>query len=292
VKTFWFIINPKSGPKASQILERVKRAVLDEVQRHAACQAIIKTTAYAGHATELAREGAQAGAEVVVAVGGDGTVNEVACGLLYTTAILGIVPVGSGNGLARHLGISMNIKRSVEQLFTNHARLIDSATINGQPFFCTAGVGFDAYVAAQFAQEATRGLRTYVRSTFKSFWEYQPQPYDLNGQKQQLFTLTFANASQFGNNAYIAPQADISDGLLDVCLMRPFAKIRGVELSTRLFTKSLPACNFIDYQRLATGTVESEQPFLIHYDGESLQLDATVLKIAVVPQSLRVIAVS
>jgi YegS/Rv2252/BmrU family lipid kinase len=283
---YWFIFNPKSGSKSAQKISQVEGVI---ARQAALCGAVVvlKTTTHPGHATELAREAVAQQINVVVAVGGDGTINEVAKALLHTSTALGIVPMGSGNGLARHLGISMNLQQAVKRVFSNQKHLIDSALLNKSiPFFCTAGVGFDAHIAAEFAQQQQRGFFTYVKTSFVNFWTYQPQQYQFGGQTQTLFTLTFANASQFGNNAYIAPQASTTDGLLDVCALRPFSALAALGVAWRLFAKSLDKSAYAIIEQHRSFELTTPRPALIHYDGESLQLTTTHIQVEIVPNSL------
>ncbi|TAF79443.1 MAG: diacylglycerol kinase [Runella slithyformis] len=282
---YWFIINPKSGTQFGQKMAQLESAIAEQTKLPND-EIIFKMTAHAGHATDLAREAVAQHIDVVVAVGGDGTVNEVARGLLHSQVVLGIVPMGSGNGLARHLGISMNVPQATKRIFNSEKQLIDSALINNIPFFCTAGAGFDAHVAAQFARQTRRGFFTYIKTSLLSFWQYQPQVYSFGGQHVRLFALTFANASQFGNNAYIAPQASTQDGLLDVCQLKPFSAIAGLAVAWRLFGKSLDKSRYANIERYHQLIVTTETPPLIHYDGESLQLTTNELRVEIVPKSL------
>ena len=130
----------------------------------------------------------------------------------------------SGNGLARHLGVPLNPAKAIERALTGRPVVIDSGEINEHPFFCTAGLGFDVFVAHAFAKEPVRGLPTYIRTTFQAFWNYKPQRYTIEGEQKELFSITFANAGQFGNDAWVAPQANIADGRLDQCEIRPFPR--------------------------------------------------------------------
>lgn len=158
--------------------------------------------------------------------GGDGTINEIARSLVHTDTALGIIPCGSGNGLARHLHIPMEPKKALEVLNEGCLDTIDYGKINGTDFFCTCGVGFDAFVSLKFAHAGKRGLLTYLEKTLQESLKYQPETYELeteNGvSKYKAFLIACGNASQYGNNAYIAPQATLTDGLLDVTILEPF----------------------------------------------------------------------
>lgn len=262
---------------------------LEQKAQEAGYRAKAVVTQAQGHATQLASEAvATQQWNTVVAVGGDGTVNEVAQGLLHSPVSLGILPLGSGNGLARHLGIPLSTSAALNHLFTSATNLIDSATLNEQPFFCVAGLGFDAYVSQLFGQQPRRGLDTYLRVSMQAYLDYLPQRIWTYGNETEVFSLSFANAGQFGNNAWVAPHADLTDGRLEVCTVLPFPKWYGTALAFQLFTKNLKSSTYISYQSLSEITVETELPALVHYDGEPWQLATNQIKVKVVPKSLRV----
>ncbi len=220
-----FLINPKSGTRLGGGVAETK-ALIERQANEAGYSADCVVTQAAGHATELATEASILGKHVaVVAVGGDGTVNETARGLRHSAMPLGILPLGSGNGLARHLGIPLMLETALAHFFKSQVQTIDSATLNGQPFFCVAGLGFDAYVSQQFAQQPRRGWDTYVRVSMQAYLDYLPQKVRVAGLETEVFSLAFANAGQFGNNAWVAPQATLTDGLLEVCTVTPFPKM-------------------------------------------------------------------
>ena len=243
----------------------------------------------AGHATELARDAAHRNVDVVVAVGGDGTMNEIAKALINSQTILGILPMGSGNGLARHLGIPMSGGLAIDRIFRGQTTRIDAGVVNNMPFFCTAGFGFDAFVADRFARQPTRGLATYIQTSLKSLGAYKAQEYVVNGEAKKLFAMTFANASQYGNNAYVAPQADLADGQLDLVLLRPFPLFMFPNVSARLFLRNLPSSQFIETFRATNAVIESKTDFLIHFDGEPLLLNTKRLEVSIRPKCLTVI---
>lgn len=284
--SFLFLVNPRSGTKLGHGAQQMA-LLLEQKVNVAGHRAHCVITEAKGHATELAAAATHSGEwDAVVAVGGDGTVNEVAHALVHTDVPLGILPMGSGNGLARHLGIPLTLDQALVRLFGSRPRCIDSAVLNGQPFFCVAGLGFDAYVGHLFGQQSRRGWNTYVRVSMQAFWDYMPLHLKVNDQAMDVFSLSFANAGQFGNNAWVAPQASLTDGLLDVCAVTPFPKWYGAALTYRLFTKSLRPSAYISYQSLPKVTVETQAPALVHYDGEPWQLDTNQIEVRMVPQSL------
>ena len=287
--SYLFIVNPNSGTTIGKNQRAVCEAIETFARRHSA-HAHILFTKESGHATHLVREHLTLrNWKAVVAVGGDGTVNEVAKVLVHKPLALGILPLGSGNGLARHLGLPLTPVAALTRLFEGNPIVIDSAELNGIPFFCTAGVGFDAYVGALFSRQSSRGLATYASVAFKSFWNFKPQHFLLNGKDTEAFSLTIANAGQYGNNAWIAPEASVQDGFLDICVIRPFPAWFGVNLAYRMFSKSLKPSGFVSYETLQHVLIESANPPLIHYDGEPLQLDTTRIQIDIRPKSLCVI---
>jgi diacylglycerol kinase (ATP) len=285
----YFIINPKSG----EFSTARRRQLLDFLSRIP--NSMVLMTEYAGHATVLATQLAEKQNAVVVAVGGDGTVNEVASALIGSKCPFGIVPFGSGNGLARHLGISMNYKQSVGQLQTAQVRNIDVCYLNDMPFFCTAGIGFDADVAHVFSKKKKRGLAVYVQTTIKEYFRYKPTSYSLSIEDQMpmtinSFSLTFANAAQFGNDAYIAPNALIDDGLFDISILKPFNLIKAFEMGYRLFGKTLNKTSYMRYIRASKAVLNLPNATTkVHLDGEAKLITSTKLTITIKEKSLNVL---
>lgn len=250
--------------------------------------AVVLTTG-PGHATELATAAVEAGIDRVLAIGGDGTINEVARALRHTATALGIVPIGSGNGLARHLKIPLNNLLAIDRALEGKPVVIDSGEINEHPFFCTAGIGFDAYVAHAFAEQTMRGLPTYIRVTLEAFLRYRPGQYVINGQQKELFSLTFANAGQFGNDIWIAPLANVSDGRLDFCQVRPFPRPILAVLGWQFLTRTVGQSPYWHSELIATVAVQGEGPLLIHADGEPLTVGSGNCEVRILPGSLLVI---
>lgn len=283
-----FIINPTSGRGPQADIPGMVNRFLDQEKYRVQ----IAFTQYAGHATELARAAADAGYAVVVAVGGDGTVNEAASALVHTDTALAILPKGSGNGLARHLRVPLSLPKAVSLLNTGIRSRIDSGTINGRPFFCTAGIGFDAYISSLFSTNKRRGLRTYVELVLKKLFAYKPQPGRIqmagNDFYADCFVLAFANAAQYGNNAYIAPMANIRDGLLDMCLIRKITVPKAIQLAYGMFTNQMIGTSGAQYFRSAAAEVHFEKPMKFHADGEYLG-EATDFNVQLYPLSLHVI---
>ena len=251
----------------------------------------IRPTECAGHAVELARAAAAEGFAVVAAVGGDGTVNEVGRGLLGTDAALGIIPQGSGNGLARHLKVPLGLADALRRLAAPTFSRMDVGVINGHEFFCTAGLGFDAHVSQHFAQAGSRGLRTYLQVTLREYRRYRPVAVQANLDGQELrtncYVLAFANASQYGNNAYIAPRADLRDGLLDVCLIDDLPPLRAFRVSLAMALGNLPQSKAAEYFRVPRGHVTAAAPIGFHVDGDYLG-HAIEFEVGLLPLALAV----
>lgn len=226
--------------------------------------------------------------DVVYAVGGDGTVHEVARRLIGTNLALGIIPTGSGNGLARHIGVPMNLRKAVTACGKRRIETIDTAAVNGLPFIGTMGIGFDAWIAESFATRGTRGFRTYARVGLSGFLKYEPETYELeiDGERMQVRALliAIANASQYGNNARIAPVASLQDGLLDVIIVERASILAGV----RLFFGGLERSSGIQMLRGRRIKIRRPASGAAHLDGEPLTLPES-LSIEILPRSLRVL---
>ena len=220
------------------------------------------------------------GIDALIAIGGDGTINEIGRSLVHTETALGIIPCGSGNGLARHLHIPMEPKKALEIINDGICDIIDYGKINGTDFFCTCGVGFDAFVSLKFAHAGKRGLLTYLEKTLQESLKYQPETYELeteNGvSKYKAFLIACGNASQYGNNAYIAPQATLTDGLLDVTILEPFTVLDVPSLAFQLFNKTIDQNSRIKTFRCRRLCIRRATPGVVHFDGDPMETDADV----------------
>lgn len=268
------IINPVSGIRNKDKIPRLIDTVVD-LERN---DVSIIMTEYAGHAREIAAQAVNDGASIVVAIGGDGTINEVGSALCGTDAALAIVPSGSGNGLARHLRIPMNASRALQVLNNGVVGSFDYCTVNGRPFFCTCGMGFDATVSYKFSNEGTRGFITYIKTTLSEYIKYKPQEYliDIDGAKlrEKAFVIACCNAAQYGNNAYIAPRATMQDGLIDVTVMHPFSIVDSPLISARLFLRQLNHDNHVSIYRGKRVIIERLHDDIIHIDGDPIMMPA------------------
>lgn len=288
MKRIAFIINPISGTKNKDRLPSQISRILDPT----VWQVEVLFTEYAGHAHELAKQKAQEGYEAVVAVGGDGTVNEVASALRDTQTALGIIPIGSGNGFARHLHIPMRVTQALRLINEAETIACDYGMVDDRPFFCTCGTGFDAYIADRFAKAGKRGLVTYAKQTVQEAFHYQPEQYRLVGEGIDVQTpallITFANANQWGNDAQIAPHASLQDGQMEIAIMSRFPMIAAPDMAIRLFTRTMHKSHYV--HMLHTDRIrlirEKEGPF--HFDGDPHTLGCEI-NIRIVRAGLRVL---
>ena len=287
MKNIAFIVNPISGTKAKNRVAKLIRELLD-LQQFAPT---VVVTEYAGHATQLAQQFAMEDYYAVVAVGGDGTINEVASGLIGTNTALGIVPNGSGNGFARHLDISTRMNRAIEMLNSSEVINVDYGLVNNLPFFSTCGVGFDAIVAQDFS-DSSRGFKGYVQSIFKDLFQYTPETYQLNGDGIDItttaFLVNFANAGQWGYDAYIAPKASVQDGWLDVAIVSEFSLMEAAGMAIRLFTKNIDENLHMNTLRAKEMTLTRECEGPIHIDGTPVVMPAE-LNVKIVEEGLKVL---
>jgi YegS/Rv2252/BmrU family lipid kinase len=282
------IINPISGVGSKRKIPKL----IEEAFAETDYSVEITFTEYPGHASELTRKALDNGVRCVIAVGGDGTVNEIARTMVHSEAILGIIPKGSGNGLARELHIPMDVRRAIDLIVKGHISTIDCCKANDRIFFCTCGVGFDAAVSQKFANEKRRGSLTYIKNTVEEYLSYQPESYELliddRTVKEQAFLVACGNASQYGNNAFIAPHANIQDGEMDITILSPFGPLDIPPLAIQLFTKRIDKHSKIKTFKGKKMTIIRQYPGVMHLDGEPIMADGQI-EISIIPKSLRVI---
>lgn len=281
-----FIINPVSGLGRQKSFESIIRSGMD---KHKWEVEVINTT-HAGHGYEVSRQAAN-NFDLVVAVGGDGTVNEIGRGLIGTQTALGIIPTGSGNGLARHLEIPFKINRALQALNESTIRAIDVIRINGFYSFNVAGIGFDAYISHKFANRKNRGPLAYMQLITKEFATYKSSVYrvTIDGKTQEwdAFLISFANSTQYGNNVHIAPQALIDDGLIDVCYIRDFPKLTAPALLISLLDQSIDQNKYDLIVKARKVKIHHPLNLLGHVDGEPVHLGKDV-EVEILPLSLKV----
>lgn len=288
-KRMTFIVNPISGTHNKEAILRL----IDELLDHNKFDYEVRKTEYAGHASEIAARAAEEGVDTVVAIGGDGTINEIGRSLIHTSSCLGIIPCGSGNGLARHLHIPMDPKGAIHVLNDDLRKTIDYGIIDGHPFFCTCGVGFDAFISLKFADSGRRGLLTYLENTLHESLNYRPETYEIENSAgtvhYKAFLIACANASQYGNNAYIAPHASLTDGMMDITVLEPFTVLDVPTLAFQLFNRMLDQNSRIKTMKDKRIIIHRTKEGVFHFDGDP-QMGGKDLKVEIVHQGLNVIA--
>ena len=282
----YFIYNPISGGKGNSIRQKIELD-LNKIEN-----SVLLRTEYINHATELAQFAIQQKAEKIIVIGGDGTINEVARQLIGSDIPLGIVPMGSGNGLSSHLGLPKNYKKALQfAIQSNQSKKIDVAYFNEKPFFCTAGIGFDAVVAHEFSKSKKRGFITYISSSFKMALNYNPilAQIELEESYRPYFSITFANANQFGNNAFISPGSNVMDNQFEVVLVKPVNFIEKIKLGISLFTKSIQKQSKVQILQTNTLSLNVKNCSYFHLDGETFSLHENRIQIKLIPNSLKII---
>lgn len=278
-----FIVNPHSG-RALRALPAVRAFATAHLAE------VVLTTA-PRHAAELAARAADDGCELVVSVGGDGTMNEIASVLMDRGVMLGLVPCGSGDGLALSLGLSRTIPRALQVLLTGRPRSIDTAVVNDRPFFNAVGLGYDAEIARKFVGFRSRGLSGYVRAGVPLFFQRRDEPvtvhHDRGRADLQIWSLSVQNSEQLGNDLVTAPGARVDDGRLDLVATAPVGLIGALGLAARVATRTIDRARGITWLRSTRFIIERRRAGLIHTDGEPWEAEAR-LEISVRPRSLRV----
>lgn len=287
LKKLMVIVNPLSGTQRKKNVRSKVERLLD----HDKFAVRIATVERENHVRDLCREAVREGYYGVVAVGGDGTMNGAAEGLMGSDVALGVIPSGSGNGLARHLGMPMSITKSLQVINRDKVEPLDCCRLNERTFVCTCGVGFDAQVAHEFSKKHQRGLVTYVRTAFQVYSHFKCERYrvTIDGKtfEEDAFVIACANASQYGNNAYIAPHASMQDGVLDITVIKPFSVLKSAIIGLELFIKRIDKDVSINTYRGREVTIERSSAGPMHIDGEPIDMPATVTATCV-PNAIKV----
>lgn len=290
-----FIINPISGgvsPDAARARAELASSIVD---RHGD-PAEVFVTERGGHARELTRAAVARGTRLVMAWGGDGTINEVASTLAFGDVPLGIVPAGSGNGLARQLDINAKPAEAIRHAIAAEPRRIDVGEIDDRMFVNLAGIGFDAHVASKFAESSNRrrGFASYASIAARALMTYEPATYVIRTDSDEnacapvrAVLITVANSPEFGNGAIIAPGAKVDDGVLDLVVMEEHSRLNTIVQLPRLFQGTVDRAKGCTRRRITRATIESDRPMVYHVDGEPLQ-GGTSLKVRVHPGALYV----
>lgn len=287
MKRICFIVNPISGVGRQKVIEKL----IDRYLEKTLFDYELHYTTKPKHATELAIQAANKGFDIVVAVGGDGSVNEIAKGLLNTNTAMAILPTGSGNGLARHLKIPLNLKKAMNIINKANETFIDTIQFNEETAVNVAGLGFDAHIGWEFAKFGKRGLLSYIKVIIRELFNYKAQPFQLliDGKvvDKIAYFISIANGSQWGNNATIAPEANISDGIMDVTIVKKFSFIKGFEIAYKLFNKKIDTCNVVEIIKTKEFVIKQSST-IAHVDGEPINVGNTI-SIKINPLSLKVI---
>lgn len=287
-KKVYAIINPVSGTSKKHNLPHKIAQKFDaqEFDTH------IFITGYAGHGYEIAKQAIADKAKYVIAVGGDGTVNEIASALVNSEIALGIIPMGSGNGLGRDLNIPMDPQKALNTIAEENVIDIDYGKVNDRIFFCTCGMGFDAEVAAKASGKKSRGSFMYFKNMLEAFFQRKPERFKITCPEgtieDEAFVVTCANASQYGYNAHIAPHADIQDGLMNIAILKPLSVLDIPQTSLQLFTKKIDENSKMTELITNKATITREREGLIHIDGDPIKM-GTEINVEIVPLGLKVL---
>ncbi|MFN0276456.1 MAG: diacylglycerol/lipid kinase family protein [Chitinophagales bacterium] len=269
-KRILFIINPVAGIRRKDKIPRYINTYLN----HSLFSYEVIYTEARGHATAIAQQAVKDAIDVVCVAGGDGSVNEVATGLIGGKTALAIIPSGSGNGLARHLGYSINIRSTLSVINDFHIKKIDVGKVNDQYFFSLIGIGFDAYAAKVFSKEESRGFLTYAWASMKSIASFHPFEYRMQINNETLegkaFMINVCNSNQYGYNVKIAPHADLQDGILDVVIVKNMPKIKLPLLVIQLFMGSHLFSMNVKYVKTEKLTLTSPAYSYLQVDGETV----------------------
>jgi len=289
-KKIVFIVNPKAGisPKSKVVIELLAGNIIPSARFIPE----VIFTERPGHATEIAANAIANGADIIVASGGDGTVNEVASALVDTDIPMGILPAGSGNGLARCLGISMSYALALRTIIRGNTKLMDVATVNDKLYTSIAGIGFDAFVAQKFAESSIRGMISYMQIILNEFSNYKPVTYKLtiDGEEydKQALMIVFANSNQFGFNTKIAPDASVDDGYLDICVVRKMPVTQLLNVGYHTMRGTLGKTGYAEYFKGREICISHIHDPLMNIDGEPKIMNSPV-SIKIKPLCLRVI---
>lgn len=268
-KSILFISNPISGYKKKEDLRQTIRDNLD----HQRFEYEFVNTEYKGHATELSSDAVDKGIDIIIAVGGDGTLNEVAKPIVNSKSVLGVVPNGSGNGFAMHIGMGRNCTKAIKKLNKAYIKKIDTCTVNGRFFLNLAGIGFDALVAHKVENAKNRGFQMYINTISKELIKFKAETYSVKTENETIngpfSVIAVANAAMYGYNFTIAPLAQLTDGLLDVVLIKKAPILRTMGASWRLLNNSLDKSPLVDIKKAKEVIISLDKPYYYHIDGES-----------------------
>lgn len=271
-----FVVNQKSGVDRKKSIQ----SAIDKALDAGKFTYEIAYTEYPNHGTFIAREAAAKNAYAVVAVGGDGSVNDITAGLWGTETALAIVPKGSGNGMARTLGIPRNTEQAIEIINRGNITQIDIGFANGIPFISNAGVAFDVLISSEFAKSTRRGFAIYSWLVTKHLWMYKENDWHINIDGKEIvekaFLISIANGKQFGYNFQIAPEASWTDGLFDVVIIRKFPKMLGGQLVLKAMNGTITNSKYVQHYKAKEVIISHPSLKMIQLDGDARPCDNTV----------------
>lgn len=286
-----FVINPVSGIGKKDVLPKLIKDTID----HDLIAYAIEYTKYKKHGAEIASQEKEH-YDAIVAIGGDGTVSEIGASLLMSNCALGIIPIGSGNGIARHLKISRKIKKAIAQINAFKIETIDTGTCNDIPFIGVCGFGFDAHIAEAFEKHHKRGLRSYASLITKKYRKYQAPSFKIIGDHfsihKQALLACVSNSSEYGNGFAISPFSEMQDGKFELVLIDKFKLWSAPIMLSRFFTKKIEKSKHhtsIHFHSSVRILIDDNNPISYHLDGEHLVSIKNEFKISVKPKSLKVL---
>jgi diacylglycerol kinase (ATP) len=288
-KKVLFIINPFAGTASKDSTKRLARKYLNPDE----FEVSFKYTEYAGHAITLAKEAVDKGLDIVAAVGGDGTVNEVASILCNSSTILAIIPAGSGNGFAYHIGLKRNKEVAIRAISTGKIALSDTCTVNNHFFLNVAGIGLDAQVSYYAGKDTKRGIWLYIKNTLKAAMHFKYYPMNLQLDNQNISgefaMLTVSNGSFYGYSFSVTSEASIDDGMFDVVLVKKAPIFKYVVLGFSMLTKNFHRSKLVAFYRVKSIAATLPSPHFLHCDGEGFESSAETLQFKMLPSSLKII---
>lgn len=285
-----FIVNPISGHHNKSKFPSIVEELIDKDKY----DYTITFTEYGGHAVELTKQAIDNEYDIIVAVGGDGTINEVATTMIGARQTFAIVPYGSGNGLARHLHLPLKPQKVITEVINKGVKAkIDTATMNGVPFISIAGVGFDAIIADYFAKDPNRGFKTYAKLVTEKYFKFKLEKYhlilnDKEGIDCEPLFISFANSNQFGFNAAVSPHASLNDGLLDVCIFKKPNLLAVPYVAERLLTQKIDKTHYVDIHKASKIKVLREKEDIANIDGEAVMMSKDIV-VEINPLSLNIL---
>lgn len=283
-----FLVNPISGGKQKhKVIKKLRQLI-----QKSGIDAEVYETNSREDTIQKTFAAVQKGFYAVVAVGGDGTINDVASQLTQTSTALGIIPMGSGNGLSRELKIPFSLSKAFELILQNRIKIVDTGILNGKPFFNVAGVGFDAHIAGLFEKAQSRGLTGYLRLILQTYSSYKLERYELTvdgkTSHQQAFLLAVCNGRQFGNNAWIGPQAKLDDGQLDITIIKSAQWYNLPSLVFWMFKQQIQRSKLVDTLKGKEIQIVRTTNGLVNLDGEPIEMSKQLI-FSTIAESLKII---